>query len=73
MASRHIMQEIRQHNVGCILPPIIYTTFMHLTQPKKTTVYLEAEDAARIKKIKKAIGATNDAPAIRYAIRNVPL
>ena len=46
---------------------------MHLTQPKKTTVYLEAEDAARIKKIKKAIGATNDAPAIRYAIRNVPL
>ena len=46
---------------------------MRLTKPKKTNVYLEEEDQRRIVKIRKAIGASKDAPAIRYAIRNVPL
>ena len=46
---------------------------MHLNSPKKTNIYLEKIDIDRIKKIKKAIGTSQDAPAIRYAIRNVAL
>lgn len=46
---------------------------MHLKSPKKTNIYLEQIDIDRIKEIKKNIGTNKDAPAIRYAIRNVPL
>ncbi len=39
---------------------------------RKTTIYLDIEDDAKLEEIKKSNGLTSDAPAIRLAIRNYP-
>ena len=56
----------------CVPPPLVYTGLMHLpTKSQKTTIYLEDEDYVRLEVIKKHLSTTKDAPAIRFAIRNI--